>query len=307
LWNIGSWEEVARFKAIRAWLKALDFSPDGTLLATGGDLDLIQLWDIAALVRDRPIDSTPPPWTVLGYHDSGVSSLRFSPSGQSLASTGPDGTVRLWSNWRRTTPPILSGSAAAIGFDSAGRIFLCQNSDGTHQRWDVASQQTIGSVDAPLHPTGGSICAISPHMEILAMNTTNRLRLWSLREGREVGAIEVGSDTTPQFSPRGDFIAANDGGLLRVWDVRSRAEVYRSKEPVSNFKFSPDGRSVGMALEAGGIKLWDFAANKLRSIDVTGETAHFLDFSPDGKMQNAGGACVSLRCHSPGADGYRPA
>ncbi len=285
LWNVGSWEEVARFKVIRSWLKALDFSPDGTLLAAGGDHDLIQLWEIEALVRDRPIDSTPPPWAVLGSHDSGVSSLKFSPSGQSIASAGPDGTVRLWSNWQRTTSPILSGTEAAVGFDPEGRILLCHHADGTHRRWDTASHQPLGPVDAPLYPTGVGSCAISPNMEILTMNTTNHIRFWSLREGRQVGAIEVKNTSVAQFSPRGDLMAVGvEGGSLLVWDVRSLAVIYRSEEPISTFTFSRDGRWLALAPHTGGIELWDFSANKRRPIDATGETVHRLVFSQDGEM-----------------------
>ncbi|MCI0540491.1 MAG: hypothetical protein L0Z50_35260 [Verrucomicrobiales bacterium] len=230
---------------------------------------------------------------MLGYHDSGVSSLKFSPNGQSLASTGPDGTVRLWFNWRRTMEPILPGSYDPVDFSPDGQALICHHPDGTHRRWDAASRQPLGSVDAPLYPTGLPRCRISPNMEILAMNTTNHIRLWSLREGKEVGAIKVGSTMSDKddvrFSPRGDLIAAGVEGSfrkfsLRVWDVRSLAEVYRSEELVSAFAFSPDGRWLVIAPHAGGIKLWDLSANQLRSLDATSETAHFLDFSADGKM-----------------------
>jgi WD40 repeat protein len=60
------------------------FSPDGTLLATGGSQ--LKVFDTKG-------------WTVLWQvdaHDGGVFHLDFSPNSRSIVTTGPDGFVRLW-------------------------------------------------------------------------------------------------------------------------------------------------------------------------------------------------------------------
>jgi WD40 repeat protein len=60
------------------------FSPDGTLLATGGSQ--LKVFDTKS-------------WTVLWQvdaHDGGVFHLDFSPNSQSIVTTGPDGFVRQW-------------------------------------------------------------------------------------------------------------------------------------------------------------------------------------------------------------------
>jgi WD40 repeat protein len=60
------------------------FSPDGSLLATGGSQ--LKVFDTKS-------------WTVLWQveaHDGGVFHMDFSPNGRSIVTTGPDGFVRLW-------------------------------------------------------------------------------------------------------------------------------------------------------------------------------------------------------------------
>ena len=65
---------------------ALAISPDAKKLATAGDDNAVQLWDLG----------TGKPATKLSAHTDWVLALTFSGDGKILASGGYDGMVRLW-------------------------------------------------------------------------------------------------------------------------------------------------------------------------------------------------------------------
>jgi WD40 repeat protein len=70
-----------------AWVLSVAFSPDDTLLASGGDDDVIILWDVAT---QQPIG------TPLTGHTDWVWSVVFNPDGQTLYSGSRDTTIRAW-------------------------------------------------------------------------------------------------------------------------------------------------------------------------------------------------------------------
>jgi WD40 repeat protein len=94
LWNVATGQEVAAFAGFNGYVFSLSFSPDGKILATGGEVHglgrslggEIKLWDISS---KREL------WSVTSHKDL-VSCLAFSPDGRILASGSDDNTVKLW-------------------------------------------------------------------------------------------------------------------------------------------------------------------------------------------------------------------
>ena len=100
----------------RHWVKAVAFSPDGRLLASGGNDKTVRLWDPATGEHRR---------TLTG-HTGSVSAVAFSPDGRLLASGGGDRTVRLWDpatgEHRRTLTGHSGRPCVGVAFSPDGRL-----------------------------------------------------------------------------------------------------------------------------------------------------------------------------------------
>jgi WD40 repeat protein len=126
LWEVATGREVGRLEGHLGIVRAMAFSPDGRILATGADDrprwrdQSLRIWDVASGRLLRRLDP----------HRSGVGALAFSPDGALLASAGEDGTALIWdvralisealpSPFGRASEPLEALWAALRGEDAA--------------------------------------------------------------------------------------------------------------------------------------------------------------------------------------------
>jgi WD40 repeat protein len=272
-----------------ATIQSVVFSPNGKVLATGGDDKRIILWDVATL---KPVGDP-----LVGHTDA-VRSLAFSPDGKLLASGGEDQKVILWevANRRALDPPLPdhAGPLRSVAFSPDGKTLA----SGTRKEiffWDVQSGKTKGQPFA--YPgTTDLIIAFSPDGKTVGVATPGEIFLLDAHTHRRTRTLEHESSWRGiAFSPDGTKIAS--GGIRRpiMWDLstgKSTGEFLpKHYGLVYSVAFSPNGEMLASAGVDRRIILWDADSGETINETLSGHSSWVfsLNFSHDGKWLASGG------------------
>jgi WD40 repeat protein len=208
VFDLDSGNKLAEFAQPGSGKEFLGWHPEGRQLAASGPDSpayCIYLWDA----------STGKCLHRLAGHTSGGIRLAFNPTGDLIASSSWDGTLRLWD--ARTGQELfktLSNMPEAIRFSRNGRL-LAADGTGHHVRlWEVippfAYQRHLG--------TGryGSL-AVSGKQPLVAVGMSDGVGLWELPGGRPLTFLSLGEQGVA-FEPSGALLTQRRTSQLR-WPV----------------------------------------------------------------------------------------
>ncbi len=209
---------------------ALDFSPDGTLLAAGFGISkfmhisnykqTIKIYDVLA---GREVQGI--------LVNNSVSMVRFTRDGRTLIATGHDGTVRFWDVPSRRpdsrTLQAENGIMSAI-LSPDEELLVTGDSGGVINLWDWAGRRELRRVHA--HSAMINEIAVSSDGKTVAALSTAEgvLTLWETRELRELyrerSQLKLRSVA---FSPGGGGLIVSCAGGILFDPALSLAEIDR--------------------------------------------------------------------------------
>jgi RNA polymerase sigma factor (sigma-70 family) len=264
LWDLSTGKEQASFlTGHKSAVRLLTFSPDGKVLASGGQLDEkgtgVFLWDVATRKMLHTLDND----RVTFLHAG------FSPDGRTLAAVTGEGIVKVWevpggkqlrAN-RIVTMPITQvayspdGKALAVSPKGVGAIYLV----------DVASAQITHNLTQ-----AGEVAALafSPDGKRLAVAggkgpDTRGVRIWDVNAGKPIMELLGHKDAVRSlaFSPDGKLLATGGADrVIRIWDPASGkqlAVLTGHDGPVVVLVFSPDRTLLISGAGDRTVRLWD--------------------------------------------------
>lgn len=211
----------------RRTLWTASWQPDGKAVAVGSS-------EGAVYVVPLPVPRTPPKVPV--RHKDRVVSVRFSPKGDFIASSG-------WDNTLRFTP--LTSGVRVRSIDGAGVIpdlafgpaplIVAAHWDGTVRVYDYTTGQAIGTF--PGH--NGPVTAVAFHpdgKQIASGGKDGTVRVWDLDTRTEVLRYAEHSGTVTDLTYTRDgtrLVSSGADGFVRAWAASASDLVALAKEALS--------------------------------------------------------------------------
>ncbi|HEY5315970.1 MAG TPA: c-type cytochrome domain-containing protein, partial [Pirellulales bacterium] len=270
-------------------IQSLAFSPDGSLLASGG-YRTIKLWRRTPSKQTLSIDKL-----------AADSPLATSPDGKYLAVADADHAIRLLDAASGKTLKTFaghSGAIAALDFSSDGTKLCSGSADRTLRLWSVADGKLLGQIEAP----GPVAAALLVDNDKQVAAATGEPRIW-------IGAWPVaGAQPEPEKTPAGkkadvkkadakkvaaqkpvvagkflsghgkpvtalaalrknsnQLVSAAADGVVILWEVVAGKQVRQFKHggPVAALAVRPDGERIATAGADKVTKLWNTRDGKL--------------------------------------------
>jgi len=292
-------------------VNAVQYSPDGTLIASCSNDNTIKIWDA--------IKKGPAKITFTG-HNSNVNSIVFSPDGRRLASASSDNTVKIWDittyGEALLTRESLHDIWSVSFFPDGSKVAF--GGDGEIQIWDTetGSGNLILSIEDLGIAEVKDIDFSSDGTRIAFSSAPDKIEVWEIFSipTSPIAWIEmvatkskilslVGHQSysrSVRYSPTGTRIVSGScDKTIRTWDAVTGSSIMTLDGHtgcVHSVEYNYDGTRIVSGSSDNSIKMWDVLDNGSLIYTISlDDDVNSVDFNKDGsRIVSSSGKLVQI-------------
>ncbi len=214
LWNVADGQVVRAWgREHQAWIREIEFSPDGQLLVSVDVQKQARLWRVSTGEEV---------WKLEDVGKDVGAPVAFSPDSKVLALVSSDG-ITLWRVEDQQIIIVISNfDVWDMIFSADGQMLITNGGEeGDEIRfWDIATGKLLRRLTWHTWTVLG--LGLSPKGDRLISGSADRtMKLWRMEDGSLIGSLfgYTGWVTSVAFSPDDKFVISGGEDGIAVWDV----------------------------------------------------------------------------------------
>ena len=265
---------------------SLKFIPEGRHIVSGGQYQVVHLWDVQNGEEVRPIIR----------HSKPIMGVGISKDGNRIASVSFDG-LKVWDLKldREVLSVDITGDNLhyySVACSPDGQRLIVGGSRGHVQLWTISDDLQSSHFELLGHAgTVRGVAFSQDGSRVASAGSDKTVRVWDVKTGKQIQTLKAHTQvvTCVEFSPDGErLVSGSFDKTLRVWDIETGsllAKLVGHDSSVLCVAFSQNGTRIASGGTDKAIRLWHAGSGELLAT-LTGHDGYVrsVSFSPDSSL-----------------------